>query len=224
MLIIFGANGGLGSRLLRLAQEEGKKANWKFGPIMGFTRADLDFSSESSVSDFVKRLESEVKSTEPLYVINATGVSINGLIHKSPYSDFEKTLQVNLGGNFLLLKHLHPLLKARPGSSVAILSSIVGETGVVGTAAYASSKSGLRGLCRVSSKEFSKILATVNLIECGYFEAGMIEQVPEVMQEALKKEIPLNRFGRVEELFEACKFALSCGYLTGTAIKLNGGM
>ncbi len=224
MMIILGSTGGLGKGLLEQAQSESSLNSWKCGAVQGASKKDVDLTDESSITHFVKTLESTLQPGEPIKIINATGVSLNGMLHKLSTPDFEHTLKTNVTGNFLLLKHLQPLLRERRGSSIVILSSVVGEIGVVGTIAYASSKSALRGLCRVSAKELAKLGVTVNLIELGYFEAGMIHQVPENHQENLKNEIPLRRFGKVSELFEACQFALNCNYLTGSFVKLNGGL
>lgn len=224
MIIILGATGGLGKGLLELAQAQSTKDHWEFGEVIGTSRKDIDLIDEQSIARFVSSIQLKLKPRETIKVINATGISINGMLHKLSKDDFEKTLRTNVSGNFLFLKHLQPVLRDRPGSSAVLISSVVGETGVIGTIAYAASKSALRGLCRVSAKELAKFDVTINVIELGYFEAGMILQVPANIQESLRGEIPLNRFGKVSELFTACKFALECGYLTGSIIKLNGGL
>jgi 3-oxoacyl-[acyl-carrier protein] reductase len=224
MLIIIGSTGGLGRRLLKLCEQQAHESSWLFGRVLGATRADVDLTNEESIARFAAHVAETVPAGEPIKIINAAGISINALAHKMTLDDFQKSLQVNLIGNFLVIKHFQSLFKARPKSSVVILSSVVSETGVPGTIAYASSKSGLRGLCRVSSRELARFSTTVNLIELGYFEAGMIEQVPPDFQDSIKKEIPLGRFGTAEELMEACRFLLGCGYVTGAAIKVNGGL
>ncbi len=224
MLIILGATGGLGKGLLELAEVQTSKDHWDFGEVIGTSRKDIDLTDEQSVARFVSGLQLKLKPKEVIKVVNATGISINGMMHKFSNDDFEKTLRTNVSGNFLFLKYLQPIIRDRPGSSMVILSSVVGETGVIGTIAYATSKSALRGLCRVSAKELARFDVTVNVIELGYFEAGMILQVPTNIQESLRGEIPLNRFGKISELFSTCKFALECGYLTGSTIKLNGGL
>lgn len=224
MFIILGANGGLGAGLLEQAQSCGSRHGWAQGDIWGATRNDVDMSRESSVKEFAEKINERANRNDIIQVINATGISINGVAHRAELSDFENTLRVNLTGNFLLVKYLQAVFKERPGSSLCMLSSVVGELGVPGTIAYASSKSGLRGLCRVASKEFAKYRATVNVIELGYFNVGMISQVSSEQKAKIIEGVPLARLGEVSELFEACRFALGCGYLTGAVIKLNGGL
>ncbi len=122
------------------------------------------------------------------------------------------------------MKELARMAKNRPGSSIVILSSVVAEIGVPGTIAYAASKSGIKGLVRTAAKEFSRLDATVNAIELGYFDRGMIEQVPRENLEKILEEIPLKRLGTISELFQSCDYLLRCRYMTGSLLKLNGGL
>src|SRR5690606_25177558 len=114
--------------------------------------------------------------------------------------------------------------KERPGSTLTLCSSVVSETGVVGTATYAATKSALHGLIRAASKEWARYGGRINAIQLGYFAYGMIDQVPEALLEDLKKTIPLMRLGQVDELWSACNFLVSNNYMTGNVLRLNGGL
>lgn len=224
MLIIMGTSGGLGKNLLEISLLDSKNENWKLGDILSTTRTELDIENEESIQKFSKKIETLLKPNEEIKIINATGISLNGMLHKLDVEAFNKTLQVNLTSNFLILKHFQPLFKNHPRSSLLILSSVVGEIGQLGTIAYSSSKSALRGLCRVAAKELARFNTSINVIELGYFDAGMINQISSDQQTLIKQTIPMNRFGNSSELYQACQFALNCNYLTGTYIKLNGGI
>jgi NAD(P)-dependent dehydrogenase (short-subunit alcohol dehydrogenase family) len=124
----------------------------------------------------------------------------------------------------VLVRALHPLVRERPASSIVLLSSVVSEIGVAGTAAYAASKAGLRGFVRSTARELARHDVRINSLELGYFDRGMITQLtPEALTQ-LESQIPLGRLGTIEDLFAACDFALRCRYLTGSTIKVNGGM
>ena len=223
MLIILGANGGLGGGLVRHISAR-PAITAEFGELLANVRSDVDLSDEQSVLDFFKRVDERAPRGEPFHLVNATGVSINGFAHKMSVDSFDRTVDVNLRGAFLVAKHAQPLVKERPGSSLLFLSSVVPELGVAGTVAYAASKAGLRGLVRTLAAEFARLECRVNALELGYFATGMIDQVSQSAQETLRSTIPLGRFGSVEELYAACEFTFRCGYLTGSALKINGGL
>ena len=223
MLMILGSTGGLGGGLINYVNSHSDLAA-EYGELVAVNRLDLDVEDENSVARFCDNLQKKLKTNEPIWVINAVGVSLNGYCHKMSADLFEKTIRVNLTGSFLLLKHLQPLLKERPGSSIVFLSSVVGELGIPGTIAYASSKSALRGLVKTAAREFARFKVTVNVLELGYFEKGMIEQLSPAQLSETLQQVPLNRLGTVAELFKACDFSLKNSFLTGSVIKLNGGL
>lgn len=223
MILILGASGGLGGGLISYLDSH-PELTATYGKRVVTTREELDIEDEASIQSFCHSLEQKLEPKEAIYLINAIGVSLNSFCHKMSLELFEKTIKVNLTGSFLLLKHLQPLLKEHPGSSVVFLSSVVGELGVPGTMAYSASKSALRGLIRTGAKEFARLKVTLNVIELGYFEKGMIEQIPADQIEGILAQIPLSRLGTIEDLFKACDFALRNTFLTGSVIKLNGGM
>jgi len=64
----------------------------------------------------------------------------------------------------------------------------------------------------------------VNCLELGYFDMGMISQVPQDLAVCLKSEIPLGRWGTDAEAYDAVEFCLKCGYLTGSTVRVNGGL
>jgi NAD(P)-dependent dehydrogenase (short-subunit alcohol dehydrogenase family) len=224
MLLIIGASGGLGGGLVKRALQLSSQPVWDFGTVREVSRPELDVSSESSVSAFANSLLKEIPEGEALFIVNATGVSLNGMLHKQSLADFSRTLDVNVTGNFLLLKYFQPIFKLRPGSAMVVLSSVLAEIGVAGTIAYATSKSALKGMVRTGARELARVNARINVVELGYFDRGMIDQVSDDHKKLLMSEIPLGRFGTIEELFEACVFCLRCGYLTGAALQLNGGL
>lgn len=222
MLLVIGSTGGLGSGLLEYLRDHPEAAA-AYGSIRGTVRSELDLQDAPSVTAFFERLAGEMDDL-PLYVINAAGVSLNGLIHKQPLEEWRVTTAVNLESAFTIVQAAYPILRSRPGSSIALLSSVVGEIGVPGTTAYAATKAGLHGFVRSAARELARLQVTINCLDLGYFDRGMIKQVPASFLEQLQDEIPLGRLGSIADLFFACDFALRCGYVTGTSIKLNGGL
>ena len=106
------------------------------------------------------------------------------------------------------------------------MSSVVAQTGFIGTASYAASKAGLLGLTKTLAKELANKNITVNAIALGYFNAGMINDVPDEMQAQLKANIPVGELGDPLELAQLIKYICSqeSSYLTGQTLNLNGGL
>ncbi len=223
MLIILGAAGGLGSGLTDYI-ESNPRILESYGQMIKATRKEIDLESLDSVEQFFQKVNDNLSPTEPLYVINAVGVSINGMIHKLGIENWEKTVRVNLDSSYYLLKTIQPFLQNRSETSVLFFGSVVSEVGVLGASAYASSKAALHGLVKTASKEFARYKGRVNCIDLGYFDRGMINQVPSEALFKIIEQIPLRRLGTSEDLFLACDFALKCKYLTGAILPLNGGL
>ena len=106
------------------------------------------------------------------------------------------------------------------------LSSVVSQTGFPGTVAYAASKAGLSGLTKTMSKEVGSNGITVNNLALGYFNTGMIEQVPSDQIEKIISEIPQKSLGDPLAVCELIEYLISDAgsYVTGQTIPVNGGM
>ena len=218
MLCITGVRRGLGSKLftkLTFDTEDVKQ------DVRGLMRVHFDIADDVQVDRYFKRTEFPV---EPIHVIQLAGISMSGFIHKQESLDSWTTVDTNLLGSWNLLKHFQPLFKERPGSTFTLISSIVVDRPIAGTSAYAMSKGGVEALTRVAALEFARINARVNCLQLGYFNVGMIEQVPAEMQAKLLEDTPLHRFGTVDDLWAAWKFLMECEFMTGAIIPVNGGL
>jgi acetoacetyl-CoA reductase/3-oxoacyl-[acyl-carrier protein] reductase len=103
-------------------------------------------------------------------------------------------------------------------------SSVVAQKGIPGTSAYAASKSALWGMAKALAVENGNKNITINNINLGYFNVGMIEQVPENILQDIIKSIPAQRLGNPEEILSLVNLIINNGYLNGASIDLNGGM
>ena len=115
---------------------------------------------------------------------------------KISLDDWNKVIAVNLTGPFLCTKHVLPLMKENKYGRIIFISSVVPQIGVAGTSAYSASKAGLSGLSKTISKEMMKYSITSNLISLGYFDAGLLYQIPEEIRAQIKETIPMKEFGK----------------------------
>jgi 3-oxoacyl-[acyl-carrier protein] reductase len=159
-------------------------------------------------------------------LVNNAGITRDQLLVRLKEEDWDQVLAVNLKGAFNCLKAAaKPMLKQRFGRIVNI-SSVVGLMGNAGQINYVASKAGLVGLTKSAARELASRNITVNAVAPGFIETAMTQNLPEKTREAMLAQIPLNRFGKPEEVAHAVAFLVSeqAAYITGQVIHVNGGM
>ncbi len=171
-------------------------------------------------------------------LVNNAGITNDRPVLKMSAEDWNKVINVNLSGAFYMSKPVLQHMIDRGSGRIVNISSIIGQTGNIGQANYAAAKSGLFGLTMTMAREAAQTLAkqdklddhgvglTVNAVTPGFIETEMIESVPEKVLDAIKKRIPLARFGRPEEIARVVHFlcADASSYITGQVWSVNGGM
>jgi 3-oxoacyl-[acyl-carrier protein] reductase len=189
--------------------------------ISGFDVADA-----KAVSESIKQLGKEQGGLHIL--VNNAGVAINGLVMRCKDDDWAQSLNVNLSGAFYCARAAATfLLKARDKGRIVNISSVVGEMGNGGQAAYAASKAGLIGLTKSLAREFAGRGVCVNAVAPGYIETDMTdEHLPEEQRAKLLDAIPLARIGKPEEIGDIVAFLSGpeAAYITGQVLSVNGGM
>jgi NAD(P)-dependent dehydrogenase (short-subunit alcohol dehydrogenase family) len=147
-------------------------------------------------------------------------------------------IAVNLSGAFFMSQSVLPHMIERGSGRIINISSIIGETGNIGQANYAASKSGLFGLTKTLALEAAHQLKragklsddciglTVNTVAPGFIATEMLEHIPEKVLDGLKAKIPLGRLGRPDEIARVVHFlaADQSSYITGAVWAVNGGM
>jgi NAD(P)-dependent dehydrogenase (short-subunit alcohol dehydrogenase family) len=92
-----------------------------------------------------------------------------------------------------------------------------------GTSAYTASKSAVEGYMRGVAIDLAQKGITANTIAYGYMNAGMLHEVPEELLAQVKTTIPMDAFGRPEQIVEAIGYLLGSEYTTGQTLHVNGG-
>lgn len=229
-ILIMGSSGGLGLELTRYFASKNYNLALHYlseSPKVvpkGAKIYQADIRIETDIISMMNQIKSDFGGVDIL--INNAGISKSEISWKVSAESWEDTMAINLTGPFLVSKHALPFMRENEFGRIIFMSSIVAQTGFVGASAYAASKAGLIGLTKSLSKEVANKNITVNSIALGYFNAGMINDVPEEMQVELIKSIPLNKLGDPVQLAELMEYIISdnSGYLTGQTINLNGGL
>ncbi len=183
-----------------------------------------DVTNEEDVQKTVEYIIKEFGKIDIL--INNAGINRDTLIMRMTSEDWDKVLETNLKGAFLMTKHvLKYMVKSRFGRIVNI-SSIVGITGNIGQANYVSSKAGLVGLTKVTAIEYSSRNITANAIAPGFIETDMTKKLSQKVKEEFLKKVLKKAPGRPEDIANVVIFLVSplASYITGDTIIVDGGL
>jgi len=159
-------------------------------------------------------------------LVNNAGIALDQLVMRMKDEDWNRTLQVNLTGNFNLIRAVsRPMMKARGGAIVNV-TSVIGEMGNAGQAAYAAAKAGQIGLTKAVARELASRNIRVNAVAPGYVETDMTAGLAEAAKAKMMEMIPLARLGAAEDVANAVAFLASdeASYVTGEVLRVNGGM
>src|ERR1700757_990113 len=145
-------------------------------------------------------------------LVNNAGITIDRTVAKMTDEDWYTVLAVNLSGAFFMAQAALPHMLERGSGRIINVSSIVGETGNIGQANYAASKSGLFGLTKTLAREAAFQLTragkntpdgiglTVNTVTPGFIATEMVTAMPDKVIAKVENQIPVGRLGRPEEI------------------------
>ena len=226
MILITGASKGIGRYLLEKFQESGETV---YGTYNTTNPDDKSASVLSKVditdsSEVVSWINERAKSGEQLILINCAGTNYNSFAHKADLQKWRHVIDVNLMGSFNAISAVLPFMREHGYGRIINMSSIVAQKGIPGTSAYAASKAALWGMSKSIAAENAKKGITINNLNLGYFDIGMISDVPENFLKIIKKGIPTESLGNPINILEAVRFLIKSDYTTGTSIDINAGL
>ncbi len=159
-------------------------------------------------------------------LVNNAGIALDQLVMRLRDEDWKRQLEVNLTGPFNLIRAAaRPMMKQK-GGVVVNLTSVVGEMGNAGQAAYAATKAGLIGLTKSVARELASRNIRVNAVAPGYIDTDMTAALPEAAKRKMMELIPLARLGTPQDVADCVAWLASdqAAYVTGEVVRVNGGM
>ena len=159
-------------------------------------------------------------------LVNNAGISKIGLFMDASDEEIDSIMNVNLIGAMKLTRDSMDLLREGSNSSIINISSIWGNVGASCEVLYSTTKGGMNLFTKSLAKEIAPWGIRVNCIAPGVINTEMNSWLSKEEKEGLEEEIPMNRFGEVEEIGRVAKFLASedSSYLTGQILTVDGGM
>ncbi|HMT02687.1 MAG TPA: 3-oxoacyl-ACP reductase FabG [Burkholderiales bacterium] len=184
----------------------------------------LNVTNKEEIEKTIKEISA--KYGDIAVLVNNAGVTKDNLFMRMKEEDWDQVINTNLKSVFLLAKAvIRGMISSRFGRIINI-ASVVGFTVNAGQVNYSSSKSGLLGFSKSLAQEVGSRNITVNCVAPGFIQTDMTDKLTEEVKATYIKNIPLGRFGKVEDIANAVKFLASdeASYITGSTIHVNGGM
>lgn len=196
----------------------------EFEQVGGLRIEKLDVADADAVKAFWRKLEAE--ETVPQILVNSAGIRKDNVLAMMPREDWDRVLDVNLGGVFNMTKFAVQAMSGRRYGRIVNLTSPSGKFGFEGQANYAASKAGMVALTRSVSKEAARRGITVNCVSPGFIETDLIRDLPPDQAKGYKQTVPLRRFGKPSEVASAILFlaARESAYITGAVLEVAGGL
>lgn len=161
---------------------------------------------------------------------NNAGIEGNWLpIVEQPEEDWDRTIDINLKGTWLCLKHeIKQMLKQGAGGAIVNMASVAGLMGAAGAATYVASKHGVMGLTKSAALEYARSDIRINVVCPAVIETPMGNRIfgEGPMHDFALGLHPIGRFGKPMEIAEAVVWMCSdrASFMTGQSLVLDGGL
>jgi NAD(P)-dependent dehydrogenase (short-subunit alcohol dehydrogenase family) len=212
------------------SEEKGAEAGRKLGPMgdVIFIRGDVSMDADAK-----KMVQETVDRFGRIDVVfNNAGVYLEKVAEATSEAEWDRVIDINLKGTFLVSKHAVPHMK-RQGSGVIINNS--SDAGLVGNracAAYCASKGGVTIMTKAMALDYAKDNIRVNCVNPGVIDTPMVAQeVAKASDKAgcerqMNLDHPIGRIGQPEEVAKAVLFLASneASFITGAALSVDGGL
>ncbi|XP_053559788.1 3-oxoacyl-[acyl-carrier-protein] reductase isoform X1 [Bombina bombina] len=225
---VFGGSRGIGKAIANLLSQKNYKvaiisrnlevARATAQEVAAPLAISCDISKEHEVQNAFKEIAQNLGHVR--YLVNAAGISRDGLLLRTNSEDILSQMSINLLGSIQTCKvAIRGMMQH--GGAIVNIGSIVGHKGNIGQSIYSASKEGLVGFSKSLAKELGKKNIRVNVVAPGFIHTEMTSSLDE---ESLNKMIPLGRFGEADEVAKSVAFLLESPYITGHVLVVDGGL
>jgi 3-oxoacyl-[acyl-carrier protein] reductase len=232
--VVTGGARGIGYAVAeRLTQSGARVALWDMDTaraeqsakaLDGAAAVTVDITDEAAVARAVAETESRVGPID--VVVNSAAITgPNATVAEYPVDAWRKTIDINLTGTFLVCRAVVPGMQRRDYGRIVNIASIAGKEGNPNASAYSASKAAVIALTKSLGKELAKTGIRVNCITPAAVKTEMFSQMTEQHINYMLSKIPMERFGKVEEMAALVTWLSSedCSFSTGATFDISGG-
>jgi 3-oxoacyl-[acyl-carrier protein] reductase len=183
-----------------------------------------DVSDAKAAEEMVRSVKSELGSVD--YLVNNAGITRDKLIMTMSEEDWDAVIDTNLKGVFNVTKPAVSVMVRQRRGAILNIASVSGIVGMAGQTNYYASKAGLIGFTKALAKEVARRNITVNALALGLIETDMTGALADEYKQKMVEQIPLGRYGTVDEVARIAVFLLSddARYITGQVVQADGGL
>ena len=227
VVLVTGGSRGIGHGIAERLAKAGHRvaATYRSGEVpQGVVGVPCDVTDPDQVDLAFSQVESDLGNVEVL-VANA-GITRDTLLMRMSDEDWDQVIATNLTGAFRVARRAaRPMIRARFGR-IIFMSSVAGQMGSAGQVNYAAAKSGLVGMARSLARELGSRGVTTNVVAPGFIETDMTAGLGDDLVKKYAEQIPLGRFGSVDDIAGTVEFLASeaASYITGALIPVDGGL
>lgn len=202
------------------AAEETRDAIHELGGTVVLVKADI--SDADSASDLIETAVEELGKVDIL--VNNAGINRDRTLSRLSVEEWDEVIATNLSGMFYCTRAAVPHMREANYGRIINISSVIGQMGNIGQANYGATKAGMIGFTKTAARELARNNITVNAVCPGFVSTEMVTALPENIQDNIKAQIPLGRFGEPEEIAAVVRFLCTeGGWFTGAQLSPNGG-
>lgn len=205
----------LGDALPALLEQAGEDLFWQ----------QADIGDSDSTGRFIQAAIAQLGA--PWGLVNNAGIARDGILATLPLVEVDRLIQTNLTGSIQMARGvLRQMLGRAGGGRIINISSIIGQRGYTGLAAYAATKAGLDGLTRALAREVGRRHITVNSVAPGYLDTEMSGTLSAGQRDQIVRRTPLGRLGTAADVVPLILFLLGdqAGFITGQTLTIDGGI
>ncbi len=186
-----------------------------------FVRTDV--SDEASVREMARRALEEFGRVDIL--VNNAGIFTESLLEDISVEEWDRVVDTNLRGTFLCTRMLIGQMLERRDGRIINIASQLGQIGGIAVPHYVASKAGIIGMTKALAREVAGRGVLVNAIAPGPIETPLLDRETEEWRSAKLAELPIKRFGRVDEVTPTAVLLASAdgSYYVGQTLGPNGG-
>ena len=244
--VITGGASGLGAATARRLAAHGVKvalfdlnetAGEALAQELGGVFCKADVTNEAQVDAAFAKARAAVGQERILVNCAGTGNAIKtasrdkatGEIKAFPTANFDRIIQINLIGTFRCIAKSAagmltlPVLAEGDRGVIVNTASVAAQDGQIGQASYSASKAAIVGMTLPIARDLMGEAIRINTILPGIFKTPLLAGLPDNVKDALAASVPYpKRLGEPDEYAQLAEFMITCGYMNGESVRLDG--